>query len=150
METKPEEVLGSPNEQIGEKLNEQIIDLNNYNTTGYIPEPPPIIDETILLNALGEETLSSLGLASNFTPVGWIQSIIEYLHVGLDLPWFQAIIVYGIIMRLVLFPITIKTQKNAAKMRKTGPINAKLREKLNDAKMSGDSLKGFDSLKENI
>lgn len=118
------------------------VNLSEYNNTGYIPEPPPIIDESIILNAIGEPSLQSLGLASNFTPVGWVQSAIEFLHVSCDMPWYTAIAVFGLIMRACLFPITVKSQQNASKMKKIAPLTNRLREKLNEAKMSGDSLKG--------
>lgn len=113
-----------------------------YNNTGYIPEPPAIIDESVILNALGEPSLQSLGLGSNFTPVGWVQQAIEFFHVSLGLPWYSSIVLFALIMRTCLFPITIKSQQNAAKMKKIAPLTARLRDKINEAKMSGDSLKG--------
>lgn len=112
-----------------------------YNNTGYIPEPPAIIDETVILNALGEPSLQSLGLGSNFTPVGWVQQAIEFFHVSLGLPWYSSIVLFAVIMRTCLFPITIKSQQNAAKMKKIAPLTARLRDKINEAKMNGDSLK---------
>ena len=118
-------------------------DLSAYNNTGYIPEPPPIIDESVILNALGEPSLQSLGLGSSWTPVGWVQQLIEFFHVSLGLPWYSSIVIFAVIMRTCLFPITIKSQQNAAKMKKIAPLTARLREKINEAKMSGDSLKGI-------
>ncbi len=49
-------------------------------------------------------------------------------------------------MRFCLFPVTVKSQQNAAKMRKIAPLTNRLKEKLNEAKLSGDSLKGKDYL----
>lgn len=112
-------------------------------SAGYIPEPPPIVDENIILNALGEPTLNSLGLASSWTPVGWIQSLLEILHVDLGLPWFEAIALFAIVLRTCLFPITIKSHRSAAKMRKIGPEMTLMNEKLKDAKATGNSLEGF-------
>jgi len=34
------------------------------------PKPPPIFDESIILNTLGEPTLQSLGLGSYYFPTG--------------------------------------------------------------------------------
>ncbi len=118
------------------------VNLSEYNNTGYIPEPPPIIDESIILNAIGEPSLQSLGLASSYTPVGWAQQAIEFFHVSLGMPWYTSIILFACIIRACLFPITVKSQQNAAKMKKIAPLTSRLREKLNEAKMSGDSLKG--------
>jgi len=116
--------------------------LSEYNNTGYIPEPPPIVDESIILNAIGEPTLQSLGLASSYTPPGLVQQAIEFFHVSLGMPWYTSIALFACLFRLCLFPITVKSQQNAAKMKKIAPITNRLREKLNEAKMSGDSLKG--------
>ena len=63
---------------------------------GYIPEPPPVpeglTDELAeQLNALGEPTLASLGLA-NWTPAGFVQMFLETLHADVGLPWWGAIV----------------------------------------------------------
>nr|AWV66674.1 phosphoinositide 3-kinase regulatory subunit 4 [Brachionus koreanus] len=109
-------------------------------SAGYIPEPPPILDENIVLNALGEPTLSSLGLASSWTPVGWIQSLLEIFHVDLGLPWFQAIALFAVCLRTFLLPINVKAQRNSAKLRKIAPEMGQLNEKLSNAKMTGNNL----------
>ena len=111
-------------------------------SAGYIPEPPPIFDESIVLNALGEPTLQSLGLASSWTPAGWIQSILEIFHVDLGLPWFQAIALFAVCLRTFLLPINIKAQQNSAKLRKIAPEMGLLNEKLSNAKMTGNNLEG--------
>lgn len=117
------------------------INLSDYNNTGYIPEPPAIIDESIILNAIGEPSLESLGLASYYTPIGWAQNLIEFMHVSLGLPWFASIVLFAFCMRACLFPITVKSQQNASKMKKSAPLMNRMKEKLSDAKMSGDSMK---------
>lgn len=60
-----------------------------------IPEPPPIPDvgETLnQLNALGEQTLASLGLGG-YTPAGLVQSFLEFVHVTYGIPWWEAIVI---------------------------------------------------------
>ena len=101
------------------------------------------MDESVIMNAIGEPTLQSLGLASNFTPIGWTQQIIEFFHVSFGLPWYTSIVLFGVLMRTCLFPITVKSQQNAAKMKKIAPLTNRLKEKINEAKISGDSLKGL-------
>ena len=65
----------------------------------YIPEPPspPVsLDDSgsqivEQLNALGEPTVQSLGLGSWY-PNGIVQSGLEALHVGLNIPWWTSIV----------------------------------------------------------
>lgn len=68
--------------------------------------------------------------------------MIEFFHVDIGLPWYQAIIVFALLLRTALFPITIKAQQNAVTLRRIGPISNKIKDKINEAKLSGDSLKG--------
>ncbi len=107
---------------------------------GYIPEPPAILDESIVLNALGEPSIHALGLGSYFTPVGWFQIAIEALHVNLGTTWLESIALFAIVMRLCLLPITIKSQQVSGKLRKLGPEMAHFNEKMNDARMSGNTV----------
>lgn len=67
-----------------------------------IPEPPPIpetITETLnQFNALGEPTLTSVGLGG-WTPVGFVQHCLEYLHVTFGIPWWEAIVIGALILK---------------------------------------------------
>jgi YidC/Oxa1 family membrane protein insertase len=99
-----------------------------------------------VLNELGEATLRSLGVGSYFTPVGWIQLLLEYLHVETGLPWYQCIVIIALIIRTLLIPITIKSQRNAAKMRKVMPQMMMLNEKLSAAKMTGNHMDSIESI----
>lgn len=82
---------------------------------GYIPEPPTppslsggSVDDLIVqqLNALGEPALQSLGLAT-WWPWGIVQSMLEQLHVGLNVPWWASIVIgrltFNYIIYIVLF-----------------------------------------------
>lgn len=75
----------------------------------YIP-PPPAPPEVLgpALNALGEPTFQSLGLGS-WTPVGFIQSCLEYVHVSANLPWWATIA----IGELLFFPATCRKDRFA-------------------------------------
>lgn len=108
-------------------------------SSGYIPEPPAILDENIVLNALGEPTLHSLGLGSNWPP-GLIQQLLEVFHVDFGLEWFQAIILFTVALRLCLFPINVISQRSAVKMRKISPQMMHYQEKMSDAKATGNTL----------
>ena len=60
----------------------------------YIPEPPSVdVTSTVVeqLNSLGEPTLSSLGLCSYYPP-GWVQSLLENIHLTTGLPWWGTLV----------------------------------------------------------
>ncbi|KAK7079365.1 Mitochondrial inner membrane protein oxa1l, partial [Halocaridina rubra] len=106
----------------------------------YIP-PPPVPPEpvTLPLNALGEATLQSVGLGG-WSPVGIIQNSLEYLHVTFDLPWWGAIGVATVCIRMLIFPMVLLSQKNAAKMNNNLPQLQTLQMKLTEARQSGNHL----------
>ncbi|KAL1516606.1 hypothetical protein ABEB36_000499 [Hypothenemus hampei] len=108
-----------------------------------IPEPPPVPSEAAealnQLNELGEATFASLGLGG-WTPVGLVQNCMEYLHVGLGLEWWQAIVLGTLIIRIALFPLVIVAQRNAAKMNNTLPQMQHLQLKMSEARQTGDAM----------
>ncbi|CAL8071903.1 unnamed protein product [Calicophoron daubneyi] len=102
-----------------------------------IPEPPlpPVVDE--IVNALGEPTLSSLGLCS-YWPSGWYQSALETLHVYLDLPWWSAIAITTFIIRLSLFPFIIDQRRSLARYSNVMPKFTILQDRFTNARLAGD------------
>nr|CAI5833192.1 unnamed protein product [Callosobruchus analis] len=108
-----------------------------------IPEPPLIPEGTeeviSQVNALGEPTLASLGLGG-YTPVGLVQNCLELLHADLGIPWWGAIAIGTLVIRICLFPLVIIAQRNAAKMNNYLPQMQTLQLKLTEARQSGNSL----------
>ncbi|KAF5273264.1 hypothetical protein FQR65_LT04686 [Abscondita terminalis] len=110
-----------------------------------IPEPPPILETDLAaevasqLNALGEPTLSSLGLAA-WTPVGLIQSCLEFFHVSFGLPWWGSIALGTVIVRLLMFPLVIIAQRNGAKMNNYMPQLQAIQLKMTEARQTGNQL----------
>lgn len=106
-----------------------------------IPEPPPIPTEEVLnqLNALGEPTFASLGLGG-WTPVGMVQQAFEYFHVTLGIPWWEAILIGTIIIRICMFPLVIISQRNAAKMNNYLPQMQALQLRMTEARQSGNHI----------
>lgn len=51
----------------------------------------PLTALDVLQGAGAEASLSELGLC-NYTPVGLIQNLLEFMHVGIGLPWWGAIV----------------------------------------------------------
>jgi YidC/Oxa1 family membrane protein insertase len=113
-----------------------------------IPEPPPVPDpasfnqlgETVqTLAANGEPAFSSLGLGG-WSPVGMVQNCLEYLHVSLDVPWWGAILIGTIVVRVVMFPLVIMSQRNSAIMNNNLPEIQLLQMKMTQARQTGNQL----------
>ena len=118
-------------------MNPETVANTDISQAGYIPDPPQLISEEIIINSLGEPTLTSLGIVSGW-PSGWVQLMLEFLHIDCSLPWYASIILYTLIIRTLMLPITIKTQRHSTKMRIYGPQLAANQAKVTKAMKSGD------------
>ena len=95
-------------------------------------------DAAITLNELPEQgDLASLGLCAN-TPVGWLQSMLEYLHLHAHLPWWGAIVASTVALRVVIFPVMMKIQKNGVIMNNISPEVQKLIKKQRQYRQMGN------------
>ncbi|XP_057661340.1 mitochondrial inner membrane protein OXA1L [Diorhabda carinulata] len=111
-----------------------------------IPEPPVIPEalggtEEVLnqVSALGEPTFASLGLGG-YSPVGIVQHCFEYLHGTLGLEWWLAIALGTLVVRIILFPLVIMAQRNAAKMNNYLPQMQILQLKMTEARQTGNQM----------
>uniref|UniRef100_A0A2M4AQI5 Putative cytochrome oxidase bioproteinsis protein oxa1 mitochondrial n=1 Tax=Anopheles triannulatus TaxID=58253 RepID=A0A2M4AQI5_9DIPT len=108
-----------------------------------IPEPPTIplqnAPEVADLVAGAEPTFASLGLGG-WTPVGIVQNCMEFLHIGLDLPWWGCIAIGTVVVRTLLFPLVIASQRNAAKMNNHMPQMQILQVKMTEARQAGNAI----------
>jgi YidC/Oxa1 family membrane protein insertase len=76
-----------------------------------------------------------------------VQQVLELFHVSLDLPWYGSIILYTIILRTCLLPLTIKLQRSSANMRVFAPQMQELNQKMMDARTKGNQLESNFELK---
>ncbi|KAG8235617.1 hypothetical protein J437_LFUL014875 [Ladona fulva] len=107
-----------------------------------IPEPPELPVTQIIdsvTEIAGEPTFASLGLGGN-TPVGVIQSAMEFLHIGCSLPWWASIAIGTVVVRILIFPLVIIAQRNAAKMNNYLPQMQVLQMKMTEARQTGNQL----------
>lgn len=105
-----------------------------------IPEPPvptPEILDTVA--AAGEQPFESLGLGG-WSPVGIVQNCLEYLHVSLDVPWWGAIVIGTIVVRVLMFPLVVIAQRNGARMNNYLPQLQVLQLKMTEARQTGNQL----------
>ncbi|XP_024229325.1 mitochondrial inner membrane protein OXA1L [Oncorhynchus tshawytscha] len=93
-----------------------------------------------ILQGVGAElSLSELGLGSA-TPVGLVQNLLEFMHVDIGMPWWGAIVVGTVLARIMVFPVIVKGQREAAKLNNVMPEMTKLTNKMNEAKQSGNKF----------
>ncbi|XP_014671157.1 PREDICTED: mitochondrial inner membrane protein OXA1L-like [Priapulus caudatus] len=121
----------------------------------YIPPPPPIPEITDtststgdvisspdvgdIISAVGEPSFAELGLGG-WGPVGIVQNCLEWLHISTGLPWWGTIAVATICVRVLLFPIVIKAQQNAAKMQNNMPQLQVMQDRMSEARQSGNTM----------
>lgn len=108
-----------------------------------IPDPPTpieeIVENIVKVHANGEPTLESIGLGS-YTPVGLVQKFLEYMHISFDIPWWTTIVIGTICVRVLIFPLVIKAQKNAINFSNHMPVITQLQMKMTDARQCGDHI----------
>nr|CAD7462100.1 unnamed protein product [Timema tahoe] len=114
--------------------------LSNLPDLPPIPEPPLVSDMSdVIVQVAGEPSFASMGLGG-WTPVGIVQNCMEYLHIGLDLPWWASIALGTVVVRVLMFPLVIAAQRNAAKMNNNLPQLQILQMKMTEARQSGNQL----------
>ncbi|CAG9864608.1 unnamed protein product [Phyllotreta striolata] len=111
-----------------------------------IPEPPSVPtlpegfeDLVTQLSANGEPTLASLGMGG-YTPVGMIQNCLQYLHCDLGMEWWAAIALGTLVARILMFPLVVIAQRNAAKMNNYLPQVQILQLKMTEARQCGNQF----------
>lgn len=110
-----------------------------------IPAPPPVptsvetISEAISTSNLAEPTFAEIGLGG-MSPSGLIQTCLEWVHIGLDIPWWACIALGVLTVRSLMFPLVVKAQRNAAKMTNNMPQLQVLQQKMTDARQSGNAI----------
>ena len=89
-----------------------------------VPPPSEIFDDAanaafstdlVDFTNLVEPSFASMGLGHGW-PSGWMQTGLEFLHIDIGLPWWQAIGLTTICLRCVVFPIIVIAQRNMVKL----------------------------------
>ncbi|XP_076243835.1 OXA1L mitochondrial inner membrane protein [Calliopsis andreniformis] len=105
-----------------------------------IPSPPvqdTIIDTVVKLHPNGEPTLESLGLGG-YSPIGLAQSSLEFIHIYCDVPWWAAITIGTLIVRTLMFPLVVISQKSSTHMANHMPGMQRLQLKMTEARQCGN------------
>ncbi|XP_015608293.1 mitochondrial inner membrane protein OXA1L [Cephus cinctus] len=141
--SKQNPILGAAFVRHASSENASVQSVPAINPLDQIPDAPVpntlMNDVSEVITSVGEPSLSSIGLGG-YTPVGMVQQCLQFLHIGCDLPWWAAIVVGTVCVRILLFPLVILSQKNAAKMNNYLPQMQHLQMKLTEARQSGNQI----------
>ncbi|KAL7747636.1 hypothetical protein RI367_006925 [Sorochytrium milnesiophthora] len=94
---------------------------------------------TNVAHAIGDLKLA--GLASSWTPVGWVQQGLEALHVSTGLPWWASIAVMTVGIRTLMLPLVIKLQRDMATLANIKPELDAITAEMQKAKVNNDNVK---------
>uniref|UniRef100_A0A8C6VIF5 Membrane insertase YidC/Oxa/ALB C-terminal domain-containing protein n=1 Tax=Naja naja TaxID=35670 RepID=A0A8C6VIF5_NAJNA len=99
------------------------------------------LEKVLPLEELGqvlqEPTLAELGLES-YTPVGFILKFLESFHLDLGLPWWGAIVAGTVFIRCLVFPLIVKSQRDAVELNNHVPQITALTARISEAKKTGN------------
>jgi YidC/Oxa1 family membrane protein insertase len=88
-----------------------------------------------VVSQLGE--LKALGLC-NFTPAGFVEQLLECVHVYGGLPWWGSVVATTLFFRTLLFPLVVKTQRNNAKLFNLHPDLKRITDRMQVLKEQGN------------
>ncbi|XP_039214354.1 mitochondrial inner membrane protein OXA1L-like [Crotalus tigris] len=102
----------------------------------------PPLEDVLPLEELGqvvlqEPTLAELGLES-YNPVGFILKLLESFHLDLGLPWWGAIVAGTVCIRCLVFPLIVKSQRDAIELNNHVPQMTALSARISEAKKTGN------------
>ncbi|XP_071657534.1 mitochondrial inner membrane protein OXA1L isoform X2 [Patagioenas fasciata] len=89
--------------------------------------------------SVGPVLLEDVGLGAP-TPVGLIQNFLQFLHLDVGLPWWGAIATGTLCARVLLLPLLIRGQREAARLALHLPHLQLLSQRLQHARAHGDQL----------
>ena len=85
------------------------------------------------------ENFAALGLGGH-TPSGLLQTLLEFLHVNVHLPWWACIVSATVGVRLLLFPLAVRMMRDSAKIANLNPTASKIHETMAAYKRMGNQV----------
>ncbi|WPG98523.1 60Kd inner membrane protein-domain-containing protein [Acrodontium crateriforme] len=82
--------------------------------------------------------LSELGINYGYGITSTLQYLVEHLHISAGLPWWASIVTTGVLVRLIMVPLYIRSSDVTAKSQAMAPVLAPMMEKVKAAQKSGD------------
>lgn len=82
--------------------------------------------------------LHSVGLVDGWWPSDMFQEALELVHVFTGMPWWVTISVTTIVIRVLIFPLFVRSSDTTAKSQKIMPLTNKIRGEISQATRRGD------------
>ncbi|OQV17253.1 Mitochondrial inner membrane protein OXA1L [Hypsibius exemplaris] len=108
-------------------------------TVFIVPDAPAIPEIGEMILQAPTSSLAELGL-NTWWPAGLLRSTFDWIHVTLDVPWWATIVAATLVVRILLFPLVVKSQRNAAVMQRNLPEMQRLQLAMSDARQRGDVM----------
>ena len=89
--------------------------------------------------------MHSLGGLCGNSPTGWVESLLELVHVSSGCPWWVSIVLSTVALRLILLPVSIKTARINALMRNASPEMEAAKREMAVAKAASDKVKQYEA-----
>jgi YidC/Oxa1 family membrane protein insertase len=87
--------------------------------------------------------LKSIGIDYGFGPTGFVEWILEHIHILCGTPWWASIALTAITFRIISFKAFVGASDNAAKMSTISHITKPLQQKMSEASRAGDTQRAL-------
>jgi YidC/Oxa1 family membrane protein insertase len=82
--------------------------------------------------------MAQVGLGITYWPSDLMIRLLEFCHVSTQLPWWASIVVLTVMLRVVLFPLMLKTTRNMSILPYIADKQKVLMEESKEARLSGE------------
>jgi YidC/Oxa1 family membrane protein insertase len=83
--------------------------------------------------------LKSIGIDHGFGPTGFVEWILEHIHVLCGSPWWVSIALTAVAFRMLFFKAFVAASDNSARMNTVAHIAKPLQKKMSEASRAGDT-----------
>lgn len=83
--------------------------------------------------------LHQIGIEYGWGPTSTLQWVLEHIHVYSGLPWWGSIAVTALALRVVLFPLYVRSSDLQARQAALNPLLKPMMTRMNECRQSGDS-----------
>ncbi|KAJ3391262.1 hypothetical protein HDU92_009122 [Lobulomyces angularis] len=115
-------------------LTSSIIDSTEASSL-FVPKIEPVLESIQNFGDIGV-----FGMGGGWSPIGWSQSLLEAIYVSTGLPWWGTIIAATLLVRIVLFPLMVKTQRSAAIMQNIKHLTEPVQNEMKAARARRDLI----------